>query len=77
MERTLRARGRLHGRRIDLDESIDALDGDVEVEVRAAMPAASVGDLLAYVATLPSGARSRSDVDQQVDDERATWDRRG
>ena len=34
MERGVIVRGRLHGRRIDLDESVEELEGEVEIVVR-------------------------------------------
>jgi hypothetical protein len=76
MERGVVVRGRLHGRQIDLDEAVDALDGEVEVTVRpfaGAQP--TVADMLALVATFPSGTRTKEDIDRQVAEEHASWDR--
>ena len=76
MERSAVVRGRLHGKHIDLDESVDALDGDVEVTVRPLTRAhPTVGGMLALVATFPPGTRTKEDIDRQVSEERAGWDR--
>ena len=77
MIRTIRARGRLHGRRIELNEALDAVDGDVEVMVRVHAPAPTASNLLALVATFPPGARTRGDIDRQLGEERGAWDMRG
>jgi len=79
MDRGVTARGRLHGRHIELDENIEAVDGDVEVTVRpirvtAAVPTAS--RLLTLVASFPVGTRSMDEIDRQLGDERAAWDPR-
>ena len=76
MERGAVVRGRLHGKHIDLDETVDALDGDVEVIVRplgGARP--TVADMLALIATFPAGTRTKADIDRQVAEERSGWDR--
>jgi hypothetical protein len=76
MERGVVVRGRIHGRRIDLDEPVDQLEGEVEVVVRpvtAAQP--TVADMLALIATFPPGTRSKEDIDRQIAEERASWDR--
>ncbi len=79
MDRGVIARGRLHGRHIELDENIEAVDGDVEVTMRpiratAAVPTAS--RLLTRVASFPVGTRSMDEIDRQLGDERAAWDPR-
>ena len=51
-------------------------DGEVEVTVRpvtAAHP--TVADLLAVVATFPPGTRTKEDIDRQIAEDRAGWDR--
>lgn len=77
MERGVVVRGRLHGRRIDLDDPVDEPDGEVEVVVRAVAEShPTVADMLKLVATFPSGARTKDDIDRQIADDRAGWDRR-
>lgn len=76
MERGVVVRGRLHGRHIDLDEAVDALDGEVEVTVRPFAGAQwTVADMLALVATFSAGTRTKEDIDRQVAAEHASWDR--
>ena len=76
MERSAVVRGRLHGKHIDLDEAVDALDGEVEVTVRPLTGTRpTVADMLALVATFPLGTRTKEDIDRQVLEERAGWDR--
>lgn len=76
MEGRVVVRGRLRGRHIDLDEDVDALDGEVEVTVRPfAGPHPTVADMLALVATFPPGTRTKEDIDRQVAEEHASWDR--
>ncbi len=76
MERLVVVRGRLHGRRIDLAQDVDDLDGDVEVTVRAvAAERPTVADMLALVATFPPATRSREEIDRQIAEDRAGWDR--
>jgi hypothetical protein len=76
MERGVVVRGRLHGRRIDLDEPVGQLDGEVEVTVRSVAEShPTVADMLALVATFPPGGRTKEDIDRQIADERASWDR--
>jgi len=75
MERAV-VRGRLHGRRIDLDEAVGQPDGEVEVTVRPISEEhATVGDLLALVATFPPGTRGKDAIDRQIAEDRAGWDR--
>ncbi|MGD0680060.1 MAG: hypothetical protein ABSC94_32155 [Polyangiaceae bacterium] len=76
MDRSVVVRGHLHGRRIDLDEPVDQIDGEVEVTVRpVAAPHPTVADMLALIATFPPGTRSKEDIDRQIAEERASWDR--
>ncbi len=76
MERGFIVRGRLHGRHIDLDETVDAIDGEVEVTVRPFVGVyPTVADMLALVATFPRGTRTKEDINRQVAEEHASWDR--
>ena len=76
MERGVVVRGRLHGRQIDLDEPVDELDGEVEVTVRPVTGGhPTVADMLALLATFPPGTRTKEDIDRQIAEERASWDR--
>jgi len=76
MERSAVVRGRLHGKHIDLDEAVDAQDGEVEVTVRPVAGARpTVADMLSLVATFPPAGRTKEDIDHQIAEERAGWDR--
>jgi hypothetical protein len=76
MERSSVVRGRLRGKHIDLDEPVATVDGDVEVTVRPLAGAhPTVAEMLALVAMLPPGKRTKEDIDRQVAEERAGWDR--
>ncbi len=75
MERGVVVRGRLHGRQIDLDESIDQLEGEVEVVVRAVEPAYTkpVESIFEFIRKLPPGTRTKEDIDRQIAEERDSW----
>lgn len=76
MNRQVVVRGRLHGRHIDLEKPVEDLDGEVEVTVRAVQgEGATVADMLALVATFPPGTRTKQDIDRQIAEDRAGWDR--
>jgi hypothetical protein len=70
MERGVVVRRRLHGRHIDLDESVDQLEG--EVVVRAAEPAhpKPVESISEFIRKLPPGTRTKEDIDRQIVEER-------
>lgn len=79
MERGAVIRGRLHGRVIELDEPVDDVEeGEVEVQIRSVESATPrPPDLLEVIASLPSGNRTKADIDQQLADERSGWSGRG
>ena len=78
MERAIVVRGRLRGRHIELEETVEGIDGEVEVVVRAATGTTPrPPDVLDVIAALPPGARSKQDIDRQLRDERASWTGRG
>lgn len=79
MQRAIIVRGRLSGpRRIDLDEPVDEVTGEVEVIVRPIVreegePAQDVFD---FLRSLPPGTRSKEDIDRQIAEERDSWGER-
>jgi hypothetical protein len=79
MERGAVIRGRLHGRVIELDETVDDVEeGEVEVQIRSIQSATPrPPDLLDVIATLPEGHRTKADIDQQLADDRSGWSGRG
>ena len=78
MERGIVVRGRLRGRRIDLDEPVGELEGEVEVVVRAVEPAAAkpLESIFEFIRSLPPGTRTKEDIDGQIAAERDSWDDR-
>jgi hypothetical protein len=76
MERGVRVRGRIHGLRIDLDEPVGQLEGEVEVVVRPVSgPQPTVANMLALLESFPPGTRSKDEIDRQIAEERASWER--
>ena len=76
MQRAIIVRGRLSGpRRIDLDESVDEVTGEVEVVVRPIerVEAKPQQDIFEFLRSLPPGARSEDDIDRQIAEERDSW----
>lgn len=76
MQRAIIVRGRLSGRsRIDLDEPVDELTGEVEVVVRPIVPteATPKQDIFDFLRSLPPGTRSKEDIDRQIAEERDSW----
>lgn len=78
MQRGYVVRGRLRGRRIDLDESVEDLDGEVELFVKL-LPQNShlAPDILDVIQGLPTGSLNKEDVDARMQSVRAGWDERG
>jgi hypothetical protein len=78
MERGVIVRGRLHGRHIDLDESVDELDGEVEIVVRPveAGRAKTIESIFEFIRSLPPGTRTKNDIDRQITEERDSWGNR-
>ena len=77
MERGVVVRGRLRGRHIELDEGVDELDGEVEVFLRSVGSTPRPPDVLEVIASLPVGTRSKTDIDDQLAEDRAGWSGRG
>lgn len=76
MQRAIIVRGRLVGsRRIDLDEALEDVSGDVEVVVRSIEPTNAVpkSRLLDVIRGLPAGTRTKEDIDAQLAEGRSSW----
>lgn len=76
MERAIILRGRLSGsRRIELDEALDEVTGEVELVVRSVEPkeAKPAQDVFDFLRSLPPGTRSKEDIDRQIAEERDSW----
>jgi hypothetical protein len=67
-------RGLLRGRSIELESSLDVLDGEVEVTVRRARETTTTAaQMAAYLTTLPIGTRNKTDIDLQLAADRDEW----
>lgn len=77
MQNAIVISGRLVGpRNIQLDEPVTDLDAKVEVIVRSEHPQKLKDRNLAeFLIGLPSGTRSRGDIDEQLRSERAGWEK--
>ena len=76
MQRAIIVRGRLSGRsRIDLDEPVDELTGEVEVVMRPIERTEPTPkqDIFDFLRSLPPGTRSKEDIDRQIAEERDSW----
>ena len=79
MERIVTVRGKIvDSRRIELDEPLTDLRGDVEVVVKSAEASsdASSIDVFDLISRLLPGKRSKSDIDRQIGEEREAWGER-
>lgn len=77
MERAVIVKGRVtDDRHIELDESLGEITGPVEVTLRTVPTAAEEPeDILDFLAKLPGGTRTKEDIDQQIREERDSWER--
>lgn len=76
MQKPITVRGRLTGpKRIDLDEPVNHVTGEVEVVVRPIEPAPgkAAQDIFDFLRSLPPGTRSKEDIDRQIAEERDSW----
>lgn len=79
METALILRGKLsNSRHIELDEPVPGSDGEVEVVLRRVTMSGEPKtiDVFDLIAAATPGARSKEDIDQQLADERASWEDR-
>ena len=79
MERIITVRGKiLDPRRIELDEPLADMHGDVEVVVKPAEAPSDTSsiDVFDFISGLPPGKRSKSDIDGQMEEEREAWGER-
>lgn len=72
MQRAIIVRG---PRRIDLDEAVDEVTGEVEVVVRSIESKATEPsrDVFEFLRSLAPGTRSKEDIDRQIAEERDAW----
>lgn len=73
MNRSIIARGRLSDpQHIVLAEPVSEIHGEVEVLIRQ-LPTAGAEDVFDLIAGLAPGSRSKAEIDQQIQEERASW----
>ena len=77
MDRAIVVRGRLGDpKRIDLEEPVTEIQGEVEVIVRSVSRAAPKESIFDLIARLPGGPRSKQEIDLQIHEERESWGNR-
>jgi hypothetical protein len=65
--------GRLVGpRSVELSEPVNGAENDVEVVVRT-RGNGELQSVSGFLESLPEGSRSKAEIDQQVEGERASW----
>jgi hypothetical protein len=76
MSRSIIARGKFSdARHIEFAEPVREIRGEVEVSIRQ-LPKAGGQDVFDVITAFAPGSRSKSDIDQQIHEERGSWDNR-
>jgi hypothetical protein len=77
MSRTVVVKGHVVGdTTVELEEAVPGASSEVEVVLRIPHEQTGRADRLGEVLrSLPPGTRSKDDIDRQIDEDRATWDR--
>jgi hypothetical protein len=78
MERALIVKGRITDpKRIDLDEPLDEVEGEVEVTVRSTRRQSipTKESVFDFIKRLPGGNRTKEEIDRQIEEDRKGWDR--
>lgn len=57
---------------IELAEPVNQIRGEVEVLIRQ-LPSTPTEDVFDVIASLAPGSRSKADIDEQIQEERASW----
>jgi hypothetical protein len=75
MHRSITVRGRLSDpRHIELSEPVPDIGGEVEIEILIRpVPEVKGADVFALIADLRPGSRTKTDIDHQIQEERASW----
>jgi len=79
MKSAVVVRGRLNdARHIELEESLDNFQGDVDVVVLQIRPPAGQEkeDIREFIARIQPGLKSKQEIDRQIREERSSWDNR-
>jgi hypothetical protein len=76
MRRNIVARGKFSDpRHIELTKPVPEIRGEVEVTIRQ-LPKARTPDVFELIAAFVPGSRSKAEIDQQIHEERGSWDNR-
>ena len=61
-------------RHIELDEPLVGIKGKVEVAIHSVESSSDdAEDIFSFISSLPSGRRTKEDIDTQVREERENW----
>ena len=76
MSRNIVARGKFSDpRHIELTEAVREIQGEIEVSIRQ-LPKVQTWDVFDVIAAFAPGSRSKAEIDQQIHEERNSWDDR-
>jgi rubrerythrin len=76
MSRNIVARGKFSDpRHIELTEPVPEIQGEIEVSIRQ-LPKVQTSDVFEIIAAFAPGSRSKAEIDQQIHEERDSWDNR-
>lgn len=76
MRRNIVARGKFSDpRHIELTKAVPEIRGEVEVTIRQ-LPKTRTPDVFEVIAAFVPGSRSKTEIDQQIHEERDSWDNR-
>ena len=75
MQEAILIRGRLTGpKSVESDEPVTDLEAEIEVIVRSGHTVGQGSQLgLGLLRNIPTGTRSRQEIDRQLNDERESW----
>jgi hypothetical protein len=76
MRESITMRGKVSdSRHIELAEPIEGVGEEVEVVIRP-IQSRPKRDVFEFIASLPTGTRTKEDIDRQMHEERDSWDNR-
>ena len=76
MKRNIIARGKFSDpRHIELTEPVPGIRGVVEVSIRQ-LPKTRTPDVFDIITEFAPGSRTKADIDEQIHEERGSWDSR-
>ena len=76
MSRNIVARGKFSdSRHIELTAPVTEIQGEIEVSIRQ-LPKVQTSDVFEVIAAFAPGPRSKGEIDQQIHEERDSWNDR-